>query len=334
MTHVRRNTLLGIVLAAAFLAVLYSAGSEALDRPVLVDVRGTDCAVNLRQELIQQLPTAGRTFEPIAGIVPQQTSLAFHVDSKNRPTSATLSSGSYNWRFDKFRFNARDCSGKGEISRAEFGNGYSGRLDLSYLTKPEERVYLRGYNLRLNGGPIIKGDQLWFFKPMGTPVAEQPRPEDLPVVPPLQPTVVAPPGSPTAFQGPNGLVLSFGTLVDMKLSVLPHGDHEKHSVEYSGRLYYLCQFDIPRSQLRVYDTSPERFSLEKTSRPNLGWEWSPFECDRTGCRGEGKFFGQPIRASTPEVPQVNPAAQSAEGKLDIELNNSVVPFTFSARYKF
>ena len=325
MTHARRATLLATVLAVTFLAALFPGGSNALDNPT-IDTRKSECVYTVTQELIQQLPTAGRTFEPIAGLVPGQARLEYRLNSRQRPQDFIFVDGVNRWDFDRVRFNERDCSVKGEIRGAQFGtSGYSGRLELNSHSRPEDRVYLRAYDLKLNGR-AIRGEQLWFFKPYGAPGTDQPPPgQDTPQNPPVIPPIT--PG----FVTPYGETLYDGTLFQFKMSVLPHDTHESHSVLVGGTRHFLCIAGPGQTEGRTRNVTTSGFEIEKTAEPRPGWGWGPFQCDPTGCKGEGTFYGTPIRATTSDLRLV-PASRGVSGKMDLWMNNSRVPFQVEGTY--
>lgn len=328
MTHAPRPTLLGTVLAVTCLAALFPAGSFALDNPT-IDTRKSECVYTVTQELVQQLPTAGRTFEPLAGIVPGQARLEFKLNSRQRPEDFIFIDGVNRWDFERVRFNERDCSVKGEIRRAQFGtSGYSGRLELISHTRPEDRVYLRAYDLKLNGS-AIRGEQLWFFKPYGTPGTEQPPPgQDTPSNPPAAPVPITP-----GFVTPYGVTLYDGTLFQFNMNVLPHNNHDAHSVLVGGTRRFLCIDGPGQTQARTRNVTTSGFELEKTAEPRPGWGWGPFQCDPTGCKGDGSFYGTPIRATTSDI-RLDAASRNVTGNMDLWLSNSRVPFRFTGTYTF
>ena len=264
------------------------------------------------------------------------------------PTSANVYGTTENWfRFRRLgppkpnlTWEDGECDGDGcDCPGSFFGQPVRARLEA--FRAPSNTELFADASLYLNEGrpnqSVIPFDYraTYVFQPGSTGTTSPfPSVPNVPVPAPQPPVPTD-----VVFRGPyDFLKIGNGTLIDAEFSVPYHGEnHDKHSVVYGGRRYFLCQFDNHRSQLRAFDTTPERFSAQKTTSPNRGWEWKPLQCDSTGCRAEGNFYGTPFRAWTPELPQVSPDL-SFRGKLNIELNNSNDPVLYNAtgriRYSF
>ena len=330
MTHARRPTLLGTVFAVICLGALFPTGSDALDRPI-VDAKRSETCTFVERETLENLPTSSKQFAALALLVPGQAVLETRLDSKRRPTGAILQFGDQRWDFNKTQLNRGDCSYSAVIKNGSLWNGYSADIKLNRHTQPDDRAYVRAYNLKLNGG-AIRGEQLWFFKPYGTSVTEQPRPEEMPVIP-VPPTT---PTEPSGYLGPYDIRVPNGTTFDLRMSVRPHANHAGHSFFDGSFEDYLCRKAEGYSQIRISDAMRDSFNFQRTPPPREGLIWEDGRCsarsDRSvDCKLKGTYYKTPVLSSwTARAVHGSPNIQ---GEGSLEINSDVLKYDLSGSWK-
>jgi hypothetical protein len=328
MTDTGRKRFHAAVLATACALGVALAVTEAPGNPI--ETTKPECASAIGKRELEALPAQGRQFANLALLAPGVKTTTMG-DSKGRPKSVQVDAGTNQWNLPVSRWDKLNCALTAKKNNLRLEGGYTANLTYEWIAKPE-RVYFRFSNLKL--GKERFPDQVLPYSLSGRYTLPEPPNEQPPggntwdkPMPPVPTDVV--------FRGPGDVVIPNGTLFDFNMSVLPHGEnHDAHAVVFRGMKYFLCLEGPGQTQGRATNVNHDRFDIEKTLAPRPGFEWGPFTCDPTGCKGEGKFHGQPIRAWTPKLPVFSVPERTVKGNLDIELNNSRVPFQFTGLYQF
>jgi hypothetical protein len=289
-----------------------------LDRP-RADRERPACVFPVTQELVQQTGV-GYAGELVK--LGSRGTLSTNVNWKGDPKNANFLIDGVNIPMRVKSFDRRNCGYQAEGKGVRLPGEEIANIGMIVNTIPSYRVHLEATKVRV-GGVLQRGTQRFFFLPFDGPVAEQPPPGDIPVVPP---TPGAPDErvSPTGFPiYPGGPLLLNGARGNGKVWALPHADCDGHTVTKDGMTYRVCTAGEGETSLTTFNVTPEKFDMRKTSPARMGWEWSPFSCERApdgtvGCSAKGKYLGYDILGTISNL-QVTPGTLNFGANLNVRL---------------